>query len=97
LTFIPIDPAVLETFSEKALAPDINPKPTVPPAMAESLRKLLLLVDIYFSPEEFDLCFRLDQSGRYFVSRVVETLSHGWSIGWGYAPHPDIVSLQIQV
>jgi hypothetical protein len=41
--------------AEKADAPGINPKPIVPPAMAESLRKVLLLVDIYFAPEEFDL------------------------------------------
>jgi hypothetical protein len=41
--------------SEKTVAPGTNPKPTLPPAMAESLRKVLLLVDIYFSPEEFDL------------------------------------------
>jgi hypothetical protein len=46
-TVLPIDPAPAERFSEKALAPGINPKPIVPPAMAESLRKVLLLVDIY--------------------------------------------------
>jgi hypothetical protein len=93
---MPIDPAILETFSEKALAPGINPKPTVPPAMAESLRKVLLLVDIYFSPEEFDL-FPIRPERSLFVSQVVETLSHGWSIGWGYAPHLNIVSPQAQV
>jgi hypothetical protein len=49
-------------------APDTNPKPTLPPAIAESLRKVLLLVDIYFSPEEFDLIpMRPEHSPYYFA------------------------------
>jgi hypothetical protein len=51
----PVDPTLLLLVFEKADAPGTNPKPTLPPAMAESLRKVLLVVDIYFSPEEFDL------------------------------------------
>jgi hypothetical protein len=35
---------------EKAEPPDNKPKPTLPPINAESLRKVLLLVDIRFAP-----------------------------------------------
>jgi hypothetical protein len=49
---------VVATPDEKADTAGISPKPAVPPNMAESLRKVLLVIDIYFcSPE---ISFQMD-------------------------------------
>jgi hypothetical protein len=43
---------VAATRADRVDTPGNSPKPAVPPNMAESLRKVLLVIDIWFAPRE---------------------------------------------
>ena len=88
-TALPIEPARFFAAS-KSDAPGNNPKPKLPPARAESLRNLLLVVDIHLSPKQsFDLISKCDETAHRYSLRVVKrSVSDGQS-DWIRVPYRD--------